>query len=64
MQNNLDENNFDDGLTECIRHYLMKNDLEVNENEVYLELKKQVNPNNALESLRDLTKNTKNSIYT
>lgn len=56
MQNNLDENNFDDGLTECIRHYLMKNDLEVNENEVYLELKKQVNPNNALESLQDLTK--------
>lgn len=51
MQNNLGE-----GLTECIRHYLMKDGLEVKKDQVYLTLKDKVNPKNALESLQDLTK--------
>ena len=51
MQNNLGE-----GLTEYIRHYLMKGGAEVKKNQVYLTLKDKVNPKNALESLEDLTK--------
>ncbi len=43
MQNNLGE-----GLTECIRHYLMKDGLEVKKDQVYLTLKDKVNPKNAL----------------
>ncbi|MGD1713326.1 DUF262 domain-containing protein [Dapis sp. BLCC M172] len=50
------QNNLADGLTECIRHYLMKDGLDVKQNEVYLNLKDKVNPKNALESLEDLTK--------
>lgn len=43
-----------DSLTECIRHYLMKDGLEVKKDQVYVTLKDKVNPQNALESLQDL----------
>jgi uncharacterized protein with ParB-like and HNH nuclease domain len=45
-----------DSLTECIRHYLMKDGLEVKKDQVYFTLKDKVNPENALESLKDLAK--------
>jgi hypothetical protein len=45
-----------DNLTECIRHYLMKDGLEVKKDQVYVTLKDKVNPQNALESLQDLAK--------
>ncbi|MGB3513032.1 MAG: DUF262 domain-containing protein [Microcoleaceae cyanobacterium] len=51
MQSNLGE-----GLTECIRHYLMKGSAEVKKDQVYFTLKDKINPKNALESLQDLTK--------
>lgn len=47
-----------EGLTECIRHYLMKDGVEVKKDQVYFTLKDKVNPKNALESLQDLTKFT------
>lgn len=45
-----------DVLTEFIRHYLMKNGKDVKKNEVYLTLKDEINPANAIERLRDLNK--------
>lgn len=45
-----------ESLTECIRHYLMKDGVEVKKDQVYFTLKDKINPKNALESLQDLTK--------
>ncbi|MDO8262063.1 MAG: DUF262 domain-containing protein [Gallionella sp.] len=45
-----------DVLTEFIRHYLMKDGKDVKKNEVYLSLKEDINPTNAIERLRDLNK--------
>ncbi len=42
------QSNLADSLTEYIRHYLMKDGPEVKQNEVYSNLKKKVNPENAL----------------
>ncbi|MFZ5524319.1 MAG: DUF262 domain-containing protein [Pseudomonadota bacterium] len=46
-------------LTEFIRHYLMKDGIDVKKNEVYLSLKDQINPSNAIQRLRDLNKFSK-----
>ncbi|MGB8409121.1 MAG: DUF262 domain-containing protein [Gallionella sp.] len=43
-------------LTEYIRHYLMKDGKDVKKNEVYLNLKDEINPTNAIDRLRDLNK--------
>lgn len=45
-----------DDLTEYIRHYLMKQGSEVKKDQIYFILKDKINPQNALESLQDLTK--------
>lgn len=47
-----------ESLTECIRHYLMKDGVEVKKDQVYFTLKDKINPKNVLDSLRDLTKFT------
>lgn len=43
-------------LTEFIRHYLMKDGKEIKKNEIYLSLKDEINPSNAIDRLRDLNK--------
>lgn len=42
-------------LTECIRHYLMRNGAMVKQSEVYFTLKERIEQNDALESLIDIT---------
>ncbi len=48
-----------DVLTEFIRHYLMKDGKDIKKNEVYLSLKEDINPSNAIERLRDLNRYAK-----
>lgn len=45
-----------DSLAEFIRHYLMKDGKDIKKNEVYLSLRDEINPSNAIERLRDLNK--------
>ncbi|MEA5511921.1 DUF262 domain-containing protein [Crocosphaera sp. UHCC 0190] len=45
-----------DNLTEFIRHYLTKKGVEVKQNQVYSEIKAQINDQNAVEYLQDLCK--------
>jgi uncharacterized protein with ParB-like and HNH nuclease domain len=45
---------FEDTLTEYIRHYLMRKGKFVRKNDVYIELKKSVNPENAIEQIKKL----------
>lgn len=43
-------------LTECIRHYLMKDGTVINQNDVYFALKEEIGSNDALDYLKDLAK--------
>jgi len=43
-------------LTECIRHYLMKDGTVINQNDVYFALKERIGNNDALGYLKDLSK--------
>ncbi|MEA5534448.1 DUF262 domain-containing protein [Crocosphaera sp. XPORK-15E] len=49
-----------DNLTEFIRHYLIKKGIEVRENEIYVEIKAQINDKNAVEYLQSLYKFSQN----
>jgi uncharacterized protein with ParB-like and HNH nuclease domain len=48
------QDSFSDSLTEYIRHYLMRRGKFVRKNDVYVELKKSVNPQNAINQIEKL----------
>lgn len=50
------EDAFPDNLTECIRHYLMKDGAIVKQTEVYFSLKDRINQGNALAQLKELAR--------
>ena len=49
------ENKLGNNLTEFIRHYLMRKGLAVKQTDVYYSLKENIQPDNAIEYLRDLS---------
>jgi uncharacterized protein with ParB-like and HNH nuclease domain len=50
------QDGLDNNLTECIRHYLMKEGSAVKKDQVYLDFKGKIDSQNPVESLKDLAK--------
>jgi uncharacterized protein with ParB-like and HNH nuclease domain len=48
------QNLLNDNLTECIRHYLTKNGIDVKQSEIYFEIKDRIDKGDVLTNLRDL----------